>query len=131
MGYLIDTSVFVAFERGHLSASAINEADATVAISAVTASELLHGVHRANSAQRRGKREAFVESVFAAISILPVDLAVAREHARIWADLRAHGNVIGAHDLLIAATARAHNLAVATRNERDFGRIDGLAIVVW
>lgn len=131
MGYLIDTSVFVAIERRQVEASDLPIDDAPIAISAITASELLHGVHRADSAQRRGARETFVEAIFSAVPILPVDLNVARQHARIWADLRTRGAVIGAHDLLIAATAAAHGLSVATRNERHFGRVEGLSIIRW
>lgn len=100
-------------------------------MSAVTASELLHGVHRANSARRRTRRRAFVEAIFAGVPILPIDLDVARIHAQIWADLRTRGAVIGAHDLFIGATALAHGLTVATRNERHFGRIGGLSVTRW
>jgi len=129
VGYLIDTSIFVAMERRELSTADVP--DDPVAISAVTASELLHGVHRADTAQRRGRREAFVETILEAVPVLPVDLSVARVHARIWADLRSRGATIGAHDLLIGATALAHQLTVATRNERHFRRIDGLSVVRW
>ena len=133
MGYLIDTSVIVAWERGKLAAEevAAQAGEEEVALSAITASELLHGVHRANTALRRGKRQAFVEAILDAVPILPVDLAVGRVHARVWADMRARGEVIGAHDLLIAATALAHRLTIATRNARDFARVEGLPVSIW
>jgi predicted nucleic acid-binding protein len=57
-----------------------------------------------------------------------MDLAVARHHARIWSDLQRHGLVIGAHDLIIAATALTHGLVVLTGNVRVFGRVEGLAV---
>lgn len=129
MGYLIDTSIFVAIERRELSAADVP--DEAVVISAVTASELLHGVHRADSARRRSRRTAFVEAIFASVPVLPFGLEVARLHAQLWADLRARGALIGAHDLLIGATALAHDLTVATRNERHFGRIEGLSVARW
>jgi hypothetical protein len=50
---------------------------------------------------------------------------VARTHARLWAQLAA-GTPVGAHDLLIAATALAHGYAVLTDDPRDFGRVPGL-----
>lgn len=133
MGFLIDTSVFVAWERGALSGPRLLEyaGNEELALSAITASELLHGVHRANSAQRRARREAFVEAIFAAMPVLPIDLEVSRRHARVWADLRARGEIIGAHDLLIAATALAHGATVATRNAREFDRVDDLQVAVW
>jgi hypothetical protein len=57
--------------------------------------------------------------------------ALGLSHARIWADLRARGEMIGAHDLLIAATALAHQLTIATRNERHFRRVEALPVVCW
>lgn len=62
---------------------------------------------------------------------LPFDLGVARAHAALWADLARAGAQIGAHDLLIAATALTHRLAVATRNVREFERIEGLQVARW
>src|SRR4051812_585249 len=104
--------------------------DEPVALSAITASELLHGVHRADSAVRRGRRAEFVEKILATFPVIPFSLEMARIHSRIWADLQAKGEVIGAHDLLIAATALAQDRIVATGNRRHFGRIPGLKIVV-
>jgi tRNA(fMet)-specific endonuclease VapC len=133
LGFLIDSSVVIASERGHLRANALRErlAGETAAIAAVTASELLHGVHRADGAARRKKRAAFVEQLLESVSVLPFDLAVARTHAALWADLARAGAMIGAHDLQIAATALTFELSVATRNEREFRRVEGLDVEVW
>lgn len=129
MGTLIDTSVLIHWERGD-DLPSVREGTA-VAISAITASELLHGVHRANSAQRRHRRERWVESILSALPVLPIDLEVSRIHARLWADLAASGSMIGSHDLLIAATALAHSLELATRNGSEFERVEGLTVVRW
>jgi tRNA(fMet)-specific endonuclease VapC len=102
--------------------------DDEVAISAVTASELLHGVHRAKTAEQRARREAFVTTVLSAVPVLPFDLDTARVHARIWADLTAAGNARGAHDLMIAATALVRGWSVVTNNPRDFQRVPGLSV---
>jgi len=133
MGYLIDTSIFIAWEREDLDTANVLQraADVQVALSAITASELLHGVHRADSATRRGRREAFVEQVLANVPVLAVDLEVSRAHARIWADLQQRGATIGAHDLLIAATAIRHDLTIATRNLREFARVESLRVEQW
>jgi len=133
VGFLIDTSVFVARERGDLSEGSFLDlvGDEGVALSAITASELLHGVHRADGEQRRARRRAFVEALLAEVPVLPVDLDVARVHSGIWADLRSRGSIIGAHDLLIAATAVVHGLTVVTRNMRELQRVDGLDVVAW
>ncbi|MGH2879065.1 MAG: PIN domain-containing protein [Solirubrobacteraceae bacterium] len=102
--------------------------DEDVGIAAITASELLHGVHRAN-AERRTRREAFVEAVLATFPILPFDLLVARVHARLWATLAAAGADVGAHDRIVAATAMAAGWRVATGNMRHFEPIAGLDAV--
>jgi predicted nucleic acid-binding protein len=60
---------------------------------------------------------------------LEITEQVARVHADIWAQLTARGEVIGAHDLWIAATALAHGMGLATGNTREFKRIPGLRLV--
>lgn len=131
MALLIDTSILIACERTGQAAEALlaELGDQPVALAAITASELLHGVHRADSAVRRGRRERFVESVLEALPVLPFDLEVARVHARLWADLWGRGEVISAHDLIIAATAFVHDFAVLSQNQRHFGRIEGLRVI--
>ena len=133
MGYLIDTSIFIAWEREQLSLDTIRDhcADETVGLSVVTVSELLHGVHRSDSAQRRGKRERFVEAILEQLPSFPVDIRVARAHARIWSDLAKSGLRIGAHDLWIAATALVLRWTVATRNLREFQRVPDLQVAQW
>ena len=133
MAFLIDSSLFVAYERSgeapaHLLARL---GDQEVALAAITASELLHGVHRADSALRRGRRERFVETILRAVPVLPFTLEVARIHSRLWADLQMRGELVGAHDLLIAATALTHDMIVATLNQRHFGRIPDLQLALW
>ena len=127
-GWLIDTSVLVDAERGGGALGRVPERDGH-SISVVTASELLHGVHRATDASRRTQRRAFVEHVLAALETLPATVEVARVHAELWAQLEASGKLIGAHDLWIAATALAHGLHVATANAREFGRVPGLDVL--
>src|SRR5450756_1030612 len=78
-----------------------------VGIAAITASELLHGVHRAATAGQRQRREAFVERLLEALPVFPFDLVTAQLHASLWADLAAKGSSVAPHDLLIGATAMA------------------------
>jgi tRNA(fMet)-specific endonuclease VapC len=130
---MVDTSVFIELERRGLQPAGLNTAypDASFAMSAITASELLVGVHRANSQERRRGREASVERLLQAIQVVSLDLRVARQHAVTWALLLRTGQVIKAHDLLIAATALAHGFTVLTRDLRDFPRVPGLAVQVF
>lgn len=127
-GWLIDTSVLVSVERGGGALGRVPEDDGH-AISVVTVSELLHGVDRAADRSRRTQRRAFVEHVLGELETLPATVEVARVHAELWAQLEESGEIIGAHDLWIAATALAHGLCVATANVREFERVPGLEML--
>jgi predicted nucleic acid-binding protein len=127
---MVDTNVFIRFEKSGqpLDLSAW-EASERVFVSAVTASELLIGVHRANTEERRRRRSLFVEAVIATVVILEFDLASARIHAEIYAELAKSGQMIGAHDLMIAAIARRHDLSMLTDDVGEFSRVPGLRVV--
>ena len=69
-----------------------------------------------------------MEALLSAIPVLPFDLAVARTHAAVAAELARQGSVVGAHDLIIAATAITHGFGVLTGNVVDFSRVPGLDV---
>jgi len=123
MGTLLDTSILIDIERGR---GAIPTTDET-AIAAITASELLQSVLRADRAHRT-VRESFVEGILAMLPTIPFSLQVARVHARIWADLAAARLTVDAADLEVAATTIALGWELATLNRRDFVRIAGLRL---
>lgn len=131
MGVILDTAVLVAAERGRFDMAGYLAAlgDEPVALAAISASELLHGVERARDPAVRQRRSAFVEGVLANVPVLPFGLAEARAHARVWAALAAAGTPVGPHDLLVAATALAVGSAVATLNADEFRRVPSLALV--
>jgi tRNA(fMet)-specific endonuclease VapC len=54
---------------------------------------------------------------------------IARVHADVWAQLAGKGQLIGAHDLWIAATALAHGMSIATGNADEFQRVPGLRVI--
>jgi len=78
---------------------------------------------------RRARRGAFVEHLLAGLPSIPITHRVARAHADLWAHLVDRGQLIGAHDLWIAATAIAHGFAVATGNADDLQRVPGLLVI--
>ena len=131
MGLVLDTSIIVAAERGKFDLAGFLDAKAAgmpIHVSAITASELLHGVHRAEGARRK-RRENFVEDVLDGVMILPFDGMVARTHAKLWAGLEQCGSMIGPHDLIIAATCLTFRHQVATLNTKDFERVPGLRVL--
>jgi tRNA(fMet)-specific endonuclease VapC len=131
MGLILDTSLLIAQERGKFDLAAFLRQfpQEQPMITAITASELLHGVERAQDTAVRAKRQKHVEEILGALIVQPFDLAQARVHARIWADLAARGQMIGPHDLQIAAAGIALGHAVGTLNVQEFKRVPNLKIV--
>lgn len=127
MGVLIDSSILVESERAGQGPHLL--LDLPAAVSVVTIAELLHGARRADTPERRARREAFVETVTALLPVVDFDLPVARRYASLWAETAAQGTPVGPHDLMIAATAQLLDWPVWTRNRRDFRRIQGTRLV--
>ena len=97
-------------------------------IAAITVAELWHGVERAIGAHR-AKRERYVRLALEGLPIIPYTEATAFEHARIWASLESSGRMIGAYDLIVAATALERGSAVASFNHRHFSQVRGLKVI--
>ncbi|MGI8476507.1 MAG: PIN domain-containing protein [Thermomicrobiales bacterium] len=131
MAVLIDSTVFITMERRGLRVADLGPLlpPGEIGLSAVTASELLVGVHRAASPAQRSRRQVFVETVIGTFPVLPFNLETARVHARLLVDLASRGLSIGHHDLFIAATALTHGWAMVTDNRREFDRVPGLVVV--
>ena len=131
MGVILDSSVLIAGERGALRIEGLfaGLGDEPVTMAAITASELLHGCHRAADGGTRARRGAFVDALLDLIPVLPFGLPEARRHAQLWADLVREGAMIGPHDLIIAATALARGHALVTLNRREFARVGGLRLI--
>ena len=133
MAVLIDASILIEYECGRLELEPYlaQRQQEEFFLSVITASELLHGVHRAVQPEVRTKRAAFVEAILERLPLLPVELVTARIHAQVWAELAAAGQMIGPHDLWLAATCIAHGLTMVTANVREFARVPGLTVEVW
>lgn len=129
MGLMLDTCIFIQAEKSgsHLAFDNI-PADESVCISVITVSELLMGVARADSPARKMKRSAFVESIINTIPVVNFTPDIARIHAEIYAILASQGQLIGAHDLIIAASAIALGYQLVTKNEAEFKRVPGLSL---
>ena len=133
MGILIDTSIFIESERGRLDLTRhiAETEDDDVFVSVITVSELLHGVHRAKDRAIRNKRLATTEGLIDEFTVLEIDIPTARTHSRLWADLESIGQIIGPHDLWLAATCLVHGLKIITANVREFSRVEGLRVETW
>ena len=123
---LLDTTFLVDIERGVDLADVIADDD-DVAIAAITIAELRVGVLLAESRQRRA-RESYVDELIAAIPIIPYDLRVAEAHAQLLIAVRQQGRPRGAHDLIIAATARSTGRVVLTAHARAFAELPDVQV---
>ena len=130
MGLILDSSLLIASEKGKFDLTAfLATRDEPVAVAAITASELLHGCHRAATPRQKEKRTQYVEWVISEFEAVPFALEEARHHARIWASLARRGKLIGGNDLLIAATAISLGFALATLNIGEFSQVPELTLL--
>jgi len=97
-------------------------------ISVITKSELLYGVE---VSPRRQQDDKALTAFLRYVEVLDFRDEAAPHYARIRAQLRTSGTMIGANDLFIAAHARSLGLTLVTNNTREFGRVQNLAIENW
>jgi len=99
-----------------------------VCISVISKSELMFGVE---VSPKRRQDEAALASFLRYVEVLDFPDEAALHYAKIRAELKARGTMIGANDLFIAAHARSLGLTLITNNTREFKQIRGLSIDNW
>ena len=124
---LLDTTFLIDVERGDGPDGLFADTD-DIAIAAVTIAELRLGVELARG-KRRVARRAFVDDVVATVPVLPYTVDVAAEHAQLLAEVRRAGRPRGAHDLIIAATARWAKRTVVTADPSGFEELTGVRVL--
>lgn len=125
---LLDTTFLIDAERSMSDVDAVIDDDDDVAIAAITLAELTVGVQLA-SARQEQRRQDYVADVAASIPILPYDRTVAIEHADLLMSVRRSGRPRGAHDLIIAATARAYGRTVVSPDRHAFDDLAGVTAI--
>ena len=129
--YLLDTNACIRVLNGsseRLVTRLRSHAPSEVRLSSVTRAELLFGARRS---ARVAENLRLLASFFAPFVSLPFDDACAERYGVVRASLAAAGKPIGPNDLLIAATALAHDLTLVTHNVREFSRVPELGIEDW
>jgi tRNA(fMet)-specific endonuclease VapC len=124
---LLDTTFLIDAERTASRLDDLIADDDDVAIAAITVAELLVGVELAVPA-RRSSRARFVDTVVGAVPVVDYDLHVAAVHAQLLAATRRQGRPRGAHDLIIAATARATGRVIVTADGTAFSDLPDVAV---
>jgi tRNA(fMet)-specific endonuclease VapC len=129
--YLLDTNICIYIIKRRPE-SVIHKLRATasidVAVSTITLAELEYGA--AKSLQPDRNRLSLLEFMVP-FTIVDFDQAAATHYGLIRAYLESTGTPIGAMDMLIAAQARSMGLTLVTNNDREFRRVDGLALENW
>jgi tRNA(fMet)-specific endonuclease VapC len=130
MAIILDADVIIRGERGvlDLAAWAASRPNDRFEVAAITVAELWHGVERAVE-PHKSKRRKYLETIVAALPVIPYTEQTAYEHARLWEDLQSAGKMIGAYDLIVAATALERGSQVATFNKRHFSLVKGLQVI--
>jgi tRNA(fMet)-specific endonuclease VapC len=126
---ILDSGALIALERGTHEDVELFQADADVVISAITASELLVGIELADP-KRRERRRAIFDGLLQRLEVIAFDLDIARHHAALIAHCRKAGRPRGAHDLQIAATARATDRTVVTTDGSGFADLPAVNVRV-
>ena len=132
MDYLLDTSVYSQPLRRKPVRAALERwkktGDKHLSISIVTLSEVEFGLAWENNPLRRDKFDALLRY---RLPILPTDDRVWSRFAILKARQQATVEPVSDLDLLLAATAIAHNLYLATLNRKAFSRVESLRWEDW
>ena len=128
--YLLDTNIciYVIKARPPSMLEIFNRHAGHIAISAITLSELLHGVEKSAAPERN---LAAVENFCSRLDVLPYGPKASLHYGQIRAALERRGTPIGVNDLHIAAHARSEGLTLVSNNLREFERVEGLLLENW
>jgi tRNA(fMet)-specific endonuclease VapC len=99
-----------------------------ILLASIVKAELLFG---ARKSARVEHNMALLARFFEPFAVAPFDDVCAEHYGLLRADLERSGKLIGPNDMLIAATARAHDAVLVTANTREFQRIVGLRVLDW
>ena len=128
--YSLDTNILsdlVRHPQGVVAKKIAVVGENEICISIIVAAELRFGAAKRNSARLSNQ----VETILAAMLVVPFDVPTDREYAKLRQLLESSGNSIGPNDLLIAAQARANGQILVTNYVREFTRVPSLQVENW
>jgi len=129
--YLLDTNACIRVlndSSPHLIARLRQHRPSELRVCSVVKAELLFGARKSSDPARNLR---VLRRFFEPLDSLPLDDAGADAYGTIRFELERSGLPIGANDLLIAATAVAHDAVLVTHNVREFSRVPGLTLEDW
>ena len=128
--YSLDTNILsdlVRHPQGVVAKKIAVVGENEICISIIVAAELRFGAAKRNSARLSNQ----VETILAAMLVVPFDVPTDREYAKLRQLLESSGNSIGSNDLLIGAQARVNGQILVTNNVREFTRVPSLQVENW
>ncbi|MDY7085999.1 MAG: PIN domain-containing protein [Actinomycetota bacterium] len=111
---ILDTNVLIAYERGTIDRSALDNDE--LAVAAITIAEYRVGIELADTVERAASRARALAAIESVVDVLAYTDTTAVHHARLIAHVRRTGAPRGAHDLIIAAHAAEAGRTVLTRD---------------
>lgn len=129
--FLLDTNVCIhLLNKRHLEIESRFRqcSPAELSLCSVVKAELLFGARHSKKVEANLQ---LLKLFFEPLGSLPFDDKCAEEYGLIRADLSSQGKIIGPNDLIIAATAKAHDAVLVTHNTKEFSRITGLRLEDW
>jgi tRNA(fMet)-specific endonuclease VapC len=131
---ILDTDVLITFgspRYGEPVRRRIEQASGPLHTTAVNWAELVYGIRRRRTEQRRELFEGFLETTLPELEIIPFDQEDAEVMARVRLDLERRGQRLDTSDLMIASIALRHDMTLVTGNTRHFARVPGLKLENW
>ncbi|MBN1319183.1 MAG: type II toxin-antitoxin system VapC family toxin [Anaerolineales bacterium] len=127
--FILDTNTIIYFFKGmgNVSTRMLSTPPNEIGISSIVLYELKVGIAKSGSLRRKAQLDSLISS----IHVLPFSHHEATIAAQVRANLEKQGQPIGPYDILIAATAMAHNAFLITHNTKEFKRIEGLNVQDW
>src|SRR6267154_1535266 len=126
MGLILDSSVLIAVERQGKNARQVLAAltekldETEIGISVITLVEMAHGAARADTPERKAKRQTFIDELVMALPVFPVTVPIALRAGQLDGENQARGLKVPLPDLLIGVTALELGYSVGTANTRHF-----------
>jgi len=122
---VVDTDVVIDFFNGVSPGAEVMSkliSDQEVALTSISVFELYAGIE--------GKRRlSQIETLIQGVTILPLDVIEAMIAGKIYIQLKSKGQLIGTHDILIAATCAANTVPLYTKNVAYFSKIEEIQVL--
>lgn len=134
-GYLLDTNVISELTRDAPDSRVVRflNDENDLWLSSIVVFEMEYGLATLSPGRRLETLRAVQADILAAFGdrLLPLNESGAEWAAKLRAQARRAGQAVDVGDALIAGTAKAHDLAIATRNVRDFEGMDIDVVNPW